>query len=62
MSKTRISRRRFLALTGGALGATAVACGGLITLGTQQPAIEFTQSNCGEDPNMADQVLIAYAS
>ncbi len=62
MSKTRISRRRFLALTGGALGATALACGGLITLGTQQPAIEFTQSNCGKDPNMADQVLIAYAS
>ena len=62
--QNRISRRSFLALTGGAVGVTALACCGLTVLGTQQPAVEFNESSCGGENEMSDQakVLVAYAS
>ncbi|NIO69310.1 MAG: hypothetical protein GTN71_09815, partial [Anaerolineae bacterium] len=47
--KTKIPRRRFLVLTGGAIGATALACCGLTGLGMQQPAVEFIESSCGDE-------------
>ncbi|HUX75522.1 MAG TPA: flavodoxin domain-containing protein [Anaerolineae bacterium] len=58
----RINRRRFLKLAGGAVGAGALACGGLATLGLRQPAIEFAEPSCGEEENIGDRILVAYAS
>jgi hypothetical protein len=58
---TRISRRRFLMLIGGAVGASVLCCGGLATLGLRQPAIEYAKSSCGKE-NMNDRILVAYAS
>jgi menaquinone-dependent protoporphyrinogen oxidase len=60
--KNKITRRRFLALTGGTIGVTAMACCGLTALGTQQPAVEFIESSCGGESEMSDKILIAYAS
>jgi len=60
--KTKIPRRRFLVLTGGAIGATALACCGLTGLGMQQPTVEFIESSCGDEENAEGKVLIAYAS
>ena len=58
----KINRRRFLALTGGAVGATALACCGLTVLGTRQPAVAFNESSCGGDNEMGDKILVVYAS
>lgn len=58
---TEISRRRFLALAGGAVMASVLCCGGLAAVGLRQPAAEFPRSNCGEERKM-DRILVAYAS
>jgi hypothetical protein len=50
----RINRRRFLKLAGGAVGAGALACGGLATLGLRHPAIEFAEPSCGEKENIGE--------
>jgi hypothetical protein len=55
--QTKISRRRFLMLTGGAVGASVLCCGGLATLGLRQPAIEYIESSCGKEENMKDKIL-----
>ncbi len=60
--QTRITRRRFLMLAGGAVGASALCCGGLATLGLRQPAIEYIESDCGKEENVGDKILVAYAS
>lgn len=60
--QNRISRRRFLALTGGVVGVTALTCCGLTALGTRQPAVEFNESSCGGENEMSDKILVAYAS
>jgi menaquinone-dependent protoporphyrinogen oxidase len=57
----KITRRRFLLLTGGAVGAAALTCGGLAAWGIQQPEVELRQLNCGEKTKM-DKILVAYAS
>ncbi len=64
MSTSRINRRRFLTLTGGAAGVTALACCGLTALNSQRPAVEFVESSCknGDDDKMNDKILVAYAS
>ena len=55
----KISRRRFLTLAAGAVGATALSCGGVAVLGTRQLPVELAQARCtGEDP----KILVAYAS
>jgi len=56
--KGKLSRRSFLTLAGGAVGAGALACCGLGKLATQQPGVEFTESKCGT----GEKILIAYAS
>ncbi len=61
MPATKISRRRFLALTGATLGASALACSGLTVLGTRQPAITFAEPTFGET-TMSDKILVTYAS
>ena len=58
----RITRRRFLALAGGAAGVTALACCGLTALGTRQPAVEFAETSCGRDDDVSGRILVAYAS
>jgi len=60
--QNKISRRRFLTLTGGAIGVTALTCCGLTVLGTRQPAVEFNESNCGGENEMSGKILVAYAS
>jgi menaquinone-dependent protoporphyrinogen oxidase len=59
---SKMTRRRFLALAGGAIGATAVACCGLTVAGTRQPEVDLVESSCGEESGMENGVLIAYAS
>jgi menaquinone-dependent protoporphyrinogen oxidase len=62
-TKTRITRRRFLALAGGAAGAAALACCGLTGLAAQKPATaEMIESSCGKEDGMENKVLVAYAS
>ena len=60
--QTRITRRWFLMLAGGAVGASALCCGGLATLGLRQPAVEYIESSCGKEENVGDKILVAYAS
>jgi menaquinone-dependent protoporphyrinogen oxidase len=60
--KTKITRRRFLVLAGGAAGAAALACCGLGGLAAQKPAAEMIESSCGKESDMGNKVLIAYAS
>ena len=60
--QTRITRRRFLMLAGGAVGASVLCCGGLATLGLRQPAIESIESSCGKEENVGDKILVAHAS
>ena len=59
--QTKITRRRFLKVAGGVVGASALACVGLGILATRPPEIEFAKSSCGEE-NMGDKILVAYAS
>jgi menaquinone-dependent protoporphyrinogen oxidase len=61
-AKTKITRRRFLALAGETAGAAALACCGLTGLAVRQPAVELIESSCGEENGMGNKVLISYAS
>lgn len=54
----KISRRRFLAVTGVTVGAAALTCGGL---GMRQPSIDFAETTFGEAA-MTNKILVAYAS
>jgi menaquinone-dependent protoporphyrinogen oxidase len=60
--QTPITRRRFLALAGGTVGVTTLACCGLTALGTQQLDVKFIESSCGGGNEMSEKILIAYAS
>jgi menaquinone-dependent protoporphyrinogen oxidase len=60
--KTKITRRRFLALAGGAAGAATLVCCGLTGLASQKPAAEMIELSCGKESDMGNKVLIAYAS
>jgi menaquinone-dependent protoporphyrinogen oxidase len=60
--RSKISRRRFLALAGGTAGVATLACCGLTTLGAQPSEIEFIESNCGGENDMSERILVAYAS
>jgi menaquinone-dependent protoporphyrinogen oxidase len=56
--QNRITRRRFLGLLGGAVGAMALGCCGLTVLGTRSPKVEPKRSSCGA----GGKILVAYAS
>lgn len=60
--QTKVNRRQFLIWVGGGIAASALACGGLGTLATRPPEIEFVESSCGKEENMEDKILVAYAS
>ena len=59
---TKITRRRFLTLAGGTVGAAALACCGLTGLATRQPDVEFVESSCVEGNDVENKILISYAS
>lgn len=63
-TRTKISRRRFMALAGTATvaGAAALACGGLAVLGGELPEIELIEPSCGSNDDTQDKVLVTYAS
>jgi menaquinone-dependent protoporphyrinogen oxidase len=60
--QTKITRRRFLIGAGTALGASVLTCGGLGVWAARPPKVEFTESSYGEENNMKDRILVAYAS
>ena len=62
MNKSQVTRRRFMLLAGGTVGATALACGGLATVGTRQPKIEFVKESYQGAMNTQNKILVAYAS
>jgi len=59
--KTQMTRRRFLLLAGGTVGAAALACGGL-AMSARPPEIKFIEESFGDGTNMKDKILVAYAS
>jgi menaquinone-dependent protoporphyrinogen oxidase len=59
---TRLTRRRFLMAAGGAIGATALACSGLMALGNQPVPVQYIESSCGKEQNVGNKILVAYAS
>jgi hypothetical protein len=55
--KSRMSRRRFLALAGGTIAVTTLACCGLTTFNPQQSEIDFAELNCGDENEMSEKIL-----
>jgi menaquinone-dependent protoporphyrinogen oxidase len=60
--KSRITRRRFLGLLGGAVSATVLGCCGMTVLGTRAPEVELKQLTCGGEGEMSQEILVAYAT
>lgn len=58
----KMNRRRFLQLTGAALGVSVAACCGLGTLATIGPDIEFTETQYQGSDQMKQRILVTYAS
>jgi menaquinone-dependent protoporphyrinogen oxidase len=61
VSQTKLTRRRLLLLAGGTIGASTLACSGLMALNPNQPVINFPETILG-DSTMNDKILVAYAS
>jgi menaquinone-dependent protoporphyrinogen oxidase len=59
--KTKMTRRRFLLLASGTIGATALAWGGLL-ISARPPEVKFIEESFGDRTNMKDKILVAYAS
>jgi menaquinone-dependent protoporphyrinogen oxidase len=59
--KTKMTRRRFLLLAGGTVGAAALACGGLV-ISARPPEVKFIEESFGDRTNMKDKILVVYAS
>jgi menaquinone-dependent protoporphyrinogen oxidase len=57
-----INRRKFLKLAGATLAVSAATCGGLGTLATRQPQIDFVENHYPGENNMKQRILVAYAS
>jgi menaquinone-dependent protoporphyrinogen oxidase len=57
-----VSRRRFLKTAGIAVGASALACGGGVALGSISPGVSFFESELEGNSNMTSKILVAYAS
>ncbi|HHY89113.1 MAG TPA: flavodoxin [Chloroflexi bacterium] len=62
MSARKLSRRAFLKTAGLALGASALACGGLGIAASRRPEIDFIQSTYGKENPVGNHVLITYAT
>jgi menaquinone-dependent protoporphyrinogen oxidase len=57
-----MNRRKFLKLAGITLGVSVAACGGLGTLATRQPQIDFIENHYQGENKMNQRILVAYAS
>jgi menaquinone-dependent protoporphyrinogen oxidase len=57
-----ISRRGFLILTGGTVGASVLTYGRVSASGKQSSGVKFIESACEKDGKMENKILIAYAS
>lgn len=60
--KSKISRRNFIKIAGGSIGATVLACSGLTFFTTRRPVVEFSETSCVNQTEKGDEVLIVYAS
>ena len=58
----KISRRKFLGLAGGVIGATALTCSGVVTIGFSQPKVEMNETSYETGEKMNKKVLVTYAS
>ena len=61
-NEKKISRRKFLGLAGGVIGATALTCSGFVTLGLSQPKVELNEERYETGVKMNKKVLVTYAS
>ncbi|MCA2001034.1 MAG: flavodoxin domain-containing protein [Chloroflexi bacterium] len=62
MTQRKFSRRDFLKTAGAALGASALACGGLGYLASLPPEFEIIDSSFGDQDAMNKKILITYAT
>ncbi len=62
MAERRISRRRFLLIAGGVVGAGALGYAGLSAADARQPEIQLVEATYGEADAMDGRILVAYAS
>jgi menaquinone-dependent protoporphyrinogen oxidase len=60
--KNKITRRQFLLMGGGAVGATILACGGLATLASVAPECKYIDESYEGNNTMQKKILVAYAS
>ena len=61
MAGPRLNRRRFLAVAGVTVGASALTLSGLTALGADEPPLTLPTINLGEG-EMSNAILVAYAS
>ena len=57
-----MNRRKFLKFAGITLGVSVAACGGLGTLATRQPQVDFIENHYQGENKMNQRILVAYAS
>jgi menaquinone-dependent protoporphyrinogen oxidase len=62
MEQAKMSQRKFLILTGGAIGGLTMAYAGLNTSGSIQTEIKFPEISLGEQSMNNQKILVAYAS
>jgi menaquinone-dependent protoporphyrinogen oxidase len=60
--KTKMGRRSFLIMVGGAISALTLPYDKVIAVETQQPGVEFNKSSYEKDRKMKNRLLIAYGS
>jgi menaquinone-dependent protoporphyrinogen oxidase len=61
-SERRLTRRDFLKLSAGGLGAAALTCTGMGYLASRSPAIPYPQPDCGGQSTMNGKILVTYAT
>ncbi len=57
----KMSRRKFLKITGGVIGGSILACSGITAVGLIQPKVDYLETSCGSEVAMK-KILVAYAS
>ncbi len=62
MSKTNLSRRKFLQVAGITLAATTLTCTGLGYAATRIPAVETPEISFSEEQKMNKRILVTYAT
>jgi menaquinone-dependent protoporphyrinogen oxidase len=62
MTKTKLSRRKFLQVAGITLAATTLTCTGLGYVATRNPDIETPDLSFSEEKSSSKRILVAYAT